>query len=192
MKPAEGIVSQTALCDVWHIKSARFSDDRGYFAEAFALSALRKKNILPPFSPLQINQSCSHLHVFRGFHYQRPPHAQSKIIQVLRGSICDMLVDLRQGSPTEGKSMTLTLCDTETTCLYIPKGIAHGFLTLSDNSLVQYIVDVPYVREAEGGIRYNQAGLNAAFPVSPVLSPKDDALGTLSQSLGIFSYDKGL
>ena len=54
MKPAEGIVSQTALCDVWHIKSARFSDDRGYFAEAFALSALRKKNILPPFSPLQI------------------------------------------------------------------------------------------------------------------------------------------
>jgi len=159
-----------------------FPDERGYFFEAFRDDVLRKSGILRPF--VQDNQSQSALGVLRGLHYQTGIHAQSKLIRVLRGEILDVVVDLREGSPTWGKSYQLILSEMNHQQLYIPRGFAHGFLTLSPVADILYKCDTYYCKEAEAGIRFDDSRLaiDWSLPADQLqLSEKDRQLPTLGQ-----------
>ena len=186
---ASMIISRTSISDVLLLTQQRHEDARGYFAELFNRRDF-EKTTTQPFVPIQINQSFSAQHTLRGLHFQRPPYAQSKLIYTIQGEILDVAVDLRQDSPTFGKYFSTTLSSARATALFIPKGFAHGFLVLSKEAIVQYVIDTPYVKEAEQGIRYDDPQLNIRWSTDQTqpffLSEKDKQLGSLAQAKNIF------
>ena len=181
-------IQQTALSDVWIFQPLCYADERGYFCELFHEEKWRRVTG-SSFSCVQINQSLSKQHVLRGLHFQAPPHAQSKLVQVLVGEILDIAVDLRQASPTYGQHICVRMSSEKRQSIFIPKGFAHGFLVLSKEAIVQYGIDAPYVRAAERGIRYDDPELGIQWPgfaTNFVLSKKDRALDSFSAAKGIF------
>lgn len=149
-------------------------DRRGYFFESYNEKVFNAKGILVKF--VQDNQSSSEYGVIRGLHYQLQPYAQCKLIRVLSGKILDVVVDIRKGSPTFGKSYSLELSSENRKQLFIPHGFAHGFSVLSQQAEVFYKCDAFYNRESEGGIRYNDPSLNIDWmiPVAQaIVSEKD-------------------
>lgn len=157
-----------------------YPDDRGCFFEAFRDDFLRKQGVNSPF--IQDNQSRSTQGVLRGLHYQIGEFAQSKLIRVLRGEILDVVVDLRENSPFFGMSYSVVLSEDNYRQLYIPKGFAHGFLTLSPTADILYKCDAYYHKIAEAGIRYNDPELKIdwGFDASQlILSEKDTTLPLL-------------
>ena len=166
-----------------------FEDERGYFFEAFNESTFRDAGITDQW--VQDNQSSSSYGVVRGLHYQLPPHAQTKLVRVIRGKVLDVVVDLRKGSPTCGKSHSLVLSAKNKKQLYIPKGFAHGFAVLSNKADLLYKCDTFYNRNSEKGIRYNDEELNIDWNVLPeeaIVSEKDLLLGSFSDSAGDFIF----
>ncbi len=155
-------------------------DSRGYFLESF-----NQKHFLDldlPCQFIQDNCSLSTQGVVRGLHLQKHPHAQTKLIGVLQGRIFDVAVDLRPSSQTFGKWFGITLSDTDHKYLYIPKGFAHGFMTLSQTARVSYKVDSPYNKAAEMGLRYDDPTLNIEWPTTGqplIISDKDKELPLL-------------
>jgi dTDP-4-dehydrorhamnose 3,5-epimerase len=161
-----------------------FPDDRGYFFEAFRDDFLKENGIGNVF--IQDNQSRSTRGVLRGLHYQVGAFSQAKLIRVLRGEILDVAVDLREHSPTFGKAYSVILSELNHRQLYIPRGFAHGFLTLSDVADILYKCDAYYHKKSEAGIRYNDPQLNIHWPLSPeeiLLSEKDNILPMLGQHI---------
>lgn len=174
----------TALSDVFWVELPHYPDERGYFTELFHQKKWLQST-KSPFSCVQVNQSYSQQHVLRGLHFQAPPYAQSKLIQVLRGEILDVAVDLRPDSPTYGQHLAVHMSENLKRALFIPKGFAHGLLTLSPSALVQYLVDHPYTPSAERGLRYDDPHLNIAWPIDKahiILSEKDKALGSWTEA----------
>jgi len=156
------------------IRPIVFSDKRGYFFESFNLEKFREAGIF--FSPVQDNESRSEKGVIRGLHYQLKPYDQAKLIRVVVGRIFDVAVDLRRGSPTFGEWYGLELDAENKSQLFIPKGFAHGFSVLSDNTVIQYKVDNTYNRSLERGIDLNDPELGIDWRVgktSQVISEKD-------------------
>ena len=152
---------------------AVFEDDRGYFFESYNDRVFEDMNI-GPF--VQDNQSHSKYGVIRGLHYQLDPNAQAKLVRVLSGTIWDVVVDLRKGSPTFGKSYGIELSAANKKQLYIPGGFAHGFSVLSEAADVLYKCDAFYSKESEGGIIYNDAELNIDWKLpadKAIVSKKD-------------------
>ena len=181
-------VHKTALSDVWLVRLPRYTDHRGYFCELFHEEKWQKATG-HSFSCAQINQSWSRQAVLRGLHFQAPPYAQSKLVEVLVGEVLDVAVDLRMGSPTYGQHLSVSLSDKTAQAIFIPKGFAHGFLVCSEIALVQYITDTPYTQQAEQGIRYNDSRLKIAWPGNSakfILSDKDKALGSFTDTEGVF------
>jgi dTDP-4-dehydrorhamnose 3,5-epimerase len=157
-------VQKTDLEGVLSILPARFGDDRGYFSEAYNQSAFHRIGVTSAF--VQDNQSLSRDRAtVRGLHFQIPPFAQAKLVRVLRGSICDVAVDLRRASPGFGKSVAVVLSAVEGRQLFVPAGFAHGFCTLEADTEVFYKVDAPYSREHERGLRWNDQVLGISWPV---------------------------
>ena len=161
------------------IGQPRFEDVRGYFMVTYETSEFRRLG-LPDF--VQDNQVWSaRSGTVRGLHFQKPPHAQAKLVRVLRGAIFDVAVDIRAGSPTFGQWVSATLsADSEQIC--VPRGFAHGYCTLADDTEVAYRCDAPYVPEAEAGIRFSDPTLDIDWPVAAgaaILSDKDRALSLL-------------
>ena len=148
----------TEFPDVYIIEPQVFSDDRGFFFEDFNLNKLKKT--IGDFQIIQGNESKSKVGVIRGLHFQKPPFAQAKLVEVIKGEVLDVIVDLRTDSPTFGKYLSVILNDKNKKMLYIPKGFAHGFITLSKNAIFHYYVDSAYSPESESGIRYNDKILN--------------------------------
>ncbi len=148
----------TGLAGVIIFEPKIFRDERGCFFESFnaadfeAATGIRTRFV-------QDNESVSRYGVVRGLHYQRAPHAQSKIVRVVSGRILDIAVDLRQGSPTFGRHVAVELSADNRRQLFIPRGFAHGFATLSPQAVVQYKCDAPYVPSAEGGVAWNDPTL---------------------------------
>jgi len=174
-------VTYTKLKDVIYIKNEVFEDGRGYF-----LTSYNKDYPLLTDNFIQDNESMSGFGVLRGLHYQKPPYAQSKLIRVIRGEIMDVIVDIRLDSPTFGQSFSLILNDENKFQLYVPRGFAHGFLTLQKDTIVQYKVDNVYNRESESGIIYNDTDLNINWVLSEdllILSEKDKILPTLKETV---------
>jgi dTDP-4-dehydrorhamnose 3,5-epimerase len=154
-----------AIAAVCLIRPRRFGDARGYFMETYSAPAFHEAGIEAVF--VQDNQSLSAARgVVRGLHFQRPPMAQAKLIRVLKGSIFDVAVDLRRGSPSYGRWCAATLTADGAEQLFVPRGFAHGFCTLEPDTEVAYKVDGPYAPECEGGIAWDDPALRIDWPVS--------------------------
>ena len=168
------------------VRSKRFVDSRGHFLEVWSKAAYSQIGINADF--VQDNQSLSTARgTLRGLHFQRAPFEQAKLIRVLKGAIYDVVVDIRPNSPNYGRWIGTALSADEGEQLFIPRGYAHGFLTLSSETIVSYKVDAPYSRESEAGIRWNDPELNVRWPLiysEIVLSEKDVLLPLFSGSAG--------
>ena len=173
------------------IKTRRFGDDRGWFSETYSVRALAKAGIHDRF--VQDNQSYSAFTgTVRGLHFQRPPHAQAKLVRCTRGSIMDYAVDVRRGSPTYGRWVFALLSAENGSQLYVPVGFAHGFVTLESDTEVAYKVTDIYSPDSDCGILWNDGTIGIDWPLpgtGAVLSDKDKLLPGLAEFDSPFEYD---
>lgn len=165
------------------IKPRVFNDDRGFFFEGFNKNTFLKQGIDNEW--VQDNQSHSVYGVVRGLHFQKPPHAQTKLVRVLQGEILDVVVDLRKNQPTFGKTHSVILSSENCLQFLVPKGFAHGFSVLSQTADVLYKCDDFYNKESESGIMYNDKDLSIDWRVPEDkmnVSEKDLILPTFKES----------
>ena len=150
-----------------------FKDERGYFTEFYNKQDFDTA-IGKDIHFVQDNISCSHKNVIRGLHFQRPPSGQGKLIQVLRGRVIDVIVDLRKNSRTYGEHCKIELSDKNHIKLWIPSGFAHGFLSLENNTLLSYKCSEYYSVEHEMSLRWNDELINVNWGIKdPIVSDKD-------------------
>jgi len=167
-------IIETGIKDLKIIEPRVFPDSRGYFFESYSKLALEKQGITYNF--VQDNQSKSSYGVIRGLHCQLPPYAQTKLVRAIQGTIFDVAVDLRSGSPTYGKWFGVELSEDNKRQLLIPKGFAHGFSVLSETATVFYKCDEFYHPETDSGIRFNDKSLQIDWKVEvskAIVSDKD-------------------
>ena len=165
------IIETTSLKDLLLLTPQVYIDDRGYFMESYNKMRIGKM-IKNDF--VQDNESLSRKNVLRGLHLQLPPHAQAKLIRVIKGSILDVAVDLRKNSDTFGQHFKHVLSGENKKQLYIPEGFAHGFLTLEDDTLINYKCSNYYHAESESSIVWNDPDLNIDWGIqNPILAEKD-------------------
>jgi dTDP-4-dehydrorhamnose 3,5-epimerase len=170
--------------DVRLLVPKRYVDERGFFSETWNRDQYAAHGVDAMF--VQDNHSFSrHEGTLRGFHFQRPPLAQGKLVRVVRGMVLDVVVDLRMGSPTFRQSVSVRLSADAWNQLWVPPGFAHAFLTLSENVEFLYKVTAPYSRDCEAGIRWDDPALAIDWPIesgtSPMLSAKDATLPLLRE-----------
>lgn len=181
---------ETAISGVWVIEPKVFTDQRGYFMEAFKQEEF--ESIVGEIHFVQDNESCSSKGVLRGLHYQLAPYAQAKLVRVIKGKVLDVAVDIRKGSPTYGKYVAVELSDENKRQFFIPRGFAHGFHVLSDEAIFTYKVDNPYMPSHERNIRYNDPTIavdwEIADPALVNLSAKDTAAPFLGDAEINFIY----
>jgi dTDP-4-dehydrorhamnose 3,5-epimerase len=148
-------------------------DERGFFARSFCVNEFAAQGI--NFNPVQMNVSFnSKRGTLRGMHFQRPPHEEAKIVSCMRGAIYDVVIDLRRGSPTFKRSITVELTAENHRALYVPAGFAHGFQSLSDATEVLYVMSEFYAPDAALGVRYNDIAFGVAWPIdNPIISQRD-------------------
>jgi dTDP-4-dehydrorhamnose 3,5-epimerase len=182
-------VERFEIPEVMKITPPRYADSRGHFSEAFTAAKFAAIGITEPF--VQDNQSSSHKGVVRGLHCQVAPAIQGKLVRVVRGSIWDVAVDVRRGSPTFGKYVAAYLSAENGAQFWVPGGFLHGFVSLENHTEVLYKVTAPYVREAERGVRWDDPGLAIAWPIdraSAIVSEKDKVMPLLSESDAWYQY----
>jgi dTDP-4-dehydrorhamnose 3,5-epimerase len=179
-----------SIPDVLVLRPRRHADDRGYFMESYSCAAMATLGLEPVF--VQDNLSLSRqVGTLRGLHYQRPPKAQAKLIQVIQGRILDVAVDVRRGSPTYGRHAAVELSADSGEQVFVPSGFLHGFVTLEQDTLVLYKVDAPYAPECEGSVRWDDADLGIDWGVSAgaaTLSAKDAAAPAFADFDSPFVY----
>jgi len=151
-------ITEEKLHGVFTIQPKVYRDRRGYFYEMFKADTFLKE--IGEFNVVQENQSKSKRGVLRGLHFQKPPYAQAKLVQVVKGMVLDVIVDIRTDSPTCGQHLSIMLDGMNKKQLFIPRGFAHGFITLSKNAIFQYKVDNDYAPEYEDGIIYDDHDLD--------------------------------
>lgn len=165
-------IKELELKGVYLITPNVFEDERGHFFESYNQNVFKENGLDLNF--VQDNQSLSQKGVLRGLHFQKPPHAQGKLIRVIKGRVLDVAVDIRKNSPTYGKSIALELSEENKLMFYIPEGFAHGFLTLEDNTIFSYKCTNFFNKASEGSLLWNDADLNIDWGnTSPLLSEKD-------------------
>jgi dTDP-4-dehydrorhamnose 3,5-epimerase len=166
-------IIETKLSGLLLIEPNVFEDSRGYFLESYNIETFKNVGIEVNF--IQDNQSLSCKGTLRGLHFQNPPYAQVKLVRAVTGSIIDVAVDIRKGSKTYGQYYSVNLTNENKKMLYIPEGFAHGFLTLEDNTIVQYKCSNLYDKESEGGIIWNDPdiGIDWQLTIEPIISEKD-------------------
>lgn len=165
---------KTDIEGVYIIEPKVFKDQRGYFFESYNKLSLESLGI--DYTFVQDNQSKSSYGVIRGLHFQKPPHAQTKLLRVVEGKIIDVAVDIRKGSPTYGKHVAVELSAENFKQLLIPTGFAHGFSVLSETAIVQYKCTDYYHPETEGGIMFNDSDIDIDWGIpldEAVVSDKD-------------------
>lgn len=168
---------------------AVFSDSRGYFVETFNENTFKNAGIEVRF--VQDNESKSQYGVVRGLHYQQNPHAQAKLVRVISGEVLDVVVDIRKGSPTYGKSYEIILSGENKRQLFIPRGFAHGFSVLKNDTVFSYKCDNFYNKESEGGILLSDPALaiDWRIPADQMLvSDKDKNNPLMKDCLNNFEY----
>lgn len=167
-------IIHTEIPDVLIVEPRVFGDSRGYFFESF--SERRFKELVADVDFVQDNESKSSFGVVRGLHFQKPPYTQAKLVRVVKGKVLDVAVDLRKGSPTYGKYVSVEISEENHRQVYIPKGFAHGFAVLSEEAVFQYKCDAYYEPKSEGAIAWNDPDLNIDWKLMPeqvLLSDKD-------------------
>lgn len=174
-------ISKTEIEGLWIIEPDVFQDERGYFLEIFHADRYH----LPGAHPfVQDNEAKSNKGVLRGLHFQKGVHAQGKLVRVVTGMVYDVAVDIRPESPTYGQSYGVILSGENKKQFWVPRGFAHGYLVMEDNTIFSYKCDNAYNKAAEGGIRYDDPELSIAWPDVDrpyILSEKDKALGSFME-----------
>lgn len=182
-------VKPTEIPDVFLLTPRRFGDRRGWFVETYSTRTFGPA--LGDIVFVQDNQAFSAQRgTLRGLHFQRPPNAQAKLIRVVRGSIFDVAVDLRVGSPTYGRWVAETLTAEGGEQMFVPRGFAHGYCTLEPETEVAYKVDGFYAPECDAGLTWNDPTLAIAWPISAeeaILSDKDRVLSPFAGFVSPFS-----
>jgi dTDP-4-dehydrorhamnose 3,5-epimerase len=167
------IFKETPLPGAYLIELEKKGDDRGFFARAFCEKEFANHKLSSRF--VQVNNSLSaQSGTLRGMHYQLSPKGETKLVRCIRGGLFDVILDLRKDSPTFGKSFGAELTAENRRMMYVPKGFAHGFITIEPNTEAFYFVDEFYSPEHERGVRWNDPKFKIAWPAHPeVLSDKD-------------------
>jgi dTDP-4-dehydrorhamnose 3,5-epimerase len=175
-------IEPTALAGVLILEPRRFGDARGWFTETWNAATMAAAGLDMGF--VQDNHSCSvPRHTLRGLHYQRPPHAQDKLVRCTRGAIRDVAVDIRRGSPTFGAWVAVELSAENGRQLFVPKGFLHGFLTLTPDTEVQYKCTDFYAPDCDGAVAWDDPAIGIDWGLdgaTPVLSAKDAAAPRLA------------
>jgi dTDP-4-dehydrorhamnose reductase/dTDP-4-dehydrorhamnose 3,5-epimerase len=181
---------ETNLCDCYILEPQRFGDERGYFESVTKeqLEELGFKGIY------QVSNSKSGKGIVRGLHFQKDPYCQAKVVRCHRGGVIDVVVDMRKDSPSYGQHVAVELTPENGRMLYVPRGFAHGFVSLTDDTLFEYYVDNKYMPRMEGGILWNDPALGIDWKGifdkygigEPVLSGKDKVRNTLADSDATF------
>lgn len=166
-------LTPTRLPDVVIIEPAVFGDDRGWFMESHNAARfnaeLAKLGLPAPRPFVQDNHSCSKAGVLRGLHYQLNPHAQGKLVRVVKGSAFDVAVDIRKGSPTFGQWAGVTLSAANNLQLWVPEGFAHGFLALEDDTHFLYKTTDTYAKDCERSIRWDDPAIGIEWPLGSLV-----------------------
>jgi len=170
----------TKFKDAWLIKPKVFQDNRGFFLESYSKKIFEEHGIGADF--VQDNHSMSvNKGVLRGIHFQKPPHAQAKLVRVVKGSVYDVIVDLRKDSTTFGQWEGYTLSAENFMMLFVPRGFGHSFCTLENSTEFLYKTDNLYAPDSDAGIIWNDPTLAIDWPVKdPILSEKDGKLPTFA------------
>ena len=189
-------VIKTKIDGVLIIEPRVFNDARGYFFESFSQREFDEK-VAPILGHtvnfVQDNESKSSYGVMRGLHFQRPPFTQSKLVRCVKGSVLDVAVDVRKGSPTYGQHVAEELTEDNHLAMFIPKGFAHGFAVLSETAVFQYKCDEFYHPESEGGISILDKTLNIDWRIptdQAILSEKDIKHSLLKDFDSPFQYEQ--
>jgi len=165
-------IDKTEIEDLLVISPRVFGDKGGYFMESFNKKIL--SDFIGNYEFIQDNQSLSQKGVIRGLHFQNPPFEQGKLVRVIKGSVNDIVVDIRKSSSTYGKVFKIKLSESNFKMLWIPPGLAHGFETLEDETIFSYKVTNDYNKESEGSILWNDKTLNIEWETkNPIVSEKD-------------------
>src|SRR5687768_1775176 len=155
---------ETRLKGAFVVRIKRIEDQRGFFGRAWCRDEFEKNGLNP--NALQLNVGFSHKKgTLRGLHYQVAPHEEAKFIRCTRGAVHDVIVDLRDGSPTRGQWFGAELTADEHTMIYVPEGFAHGYLTLTDNAELYYLTTATYAAAAARGVRYDDPAFGIEWPV---------------------------
>ena len=186
---------KTNLLDCYILEPNRFGDDRGYFSPYFIQKDFDELGFL---GVVQANRSMSSKGVVRGLHFQEEPKCQAKIVEVIQGSAIDVVVDMRTDSKTYGMWTSVLLTPHNNRQLFVPRGFAHGFVSLEDNTIFQYLIDNDYAPELEGGILWNDPEININWNdifkeygiKKPLLSDKDINRELLSKCKANFRRNK--
>lgn len=172
-------VKETGIDELVVIEPRVFGDNRGYFTSPYIAENFDKLVSKTVFT--QDNESLSSKGVLRGLHFQKPPFEQAKLVRVIRGRVIDVALDLRKKSPTYGKHFAIELSGENKLQLFVPRGFAHGFVVLEDETIFSYKVDNDYAPEYEDGILWNDQDLNINWQLNglePILSEKDRNLAS--------------
>ncbi len=178
--------TQQSIKGVWVIEPRVFTDERGYFMESFKKEAFEQHIGKVDF--VQDNESKSTRGVLRGLHYQTGEYAQAKLVRALKGSVLDVIVDLRKSSPTFGQSLSIELTEDNKKQFFVPRGFAHGFLVLSPEAIFSYKVDNVYAPQHEASLLWSDPTINIDWGISEdelILSAKDKA-GKIFSETAIF------
>ncbi len=168
------IIRETALAGLMEILPERVRDARGAFFRSFCAEEFARSGL--DFRPAQISFSENpHRHTLRGLHWQAPPAAERKLIRCVRGAVHDVAVDLRAGSSTHLRHVAVTLSAEAGNAIFIPAGFAHGFLSLTADAVLEYMMDVPYAPGFAHGLRWNDPALGIAWPAEPAVIGERDA-----------------
>ncbi|SHE67188.1 dTDP-4-dehydrorhamnose 3,5-epimerase [Schwartzia succinivorans] len=184
-------IEETSLKGVYVITPQVFGDARGWFMESWSQRKMEEAGIFVDF--VQDNHSFSaQKGTLRGLHYQLNPMSQAKLIRCTRGELLDVAVDIRKGSPQYGKWVSVRLSAENKKQIFIPRGFAHGFITLTDNVEVQYKADNYYAPECDGNIRWNDPQIGIDWELEPIiLSDKDEKAPLLSERTNLnFVYEE--
>lgn len=171
------------IAGVWLIEAKKYGDSRGYFMESFKKEMF--ENHIGPVNFLQDNESKSSYGVLRGLHFQRGEMAQAKLVRAVVGSVLDVVVDIREGSPTFGQHLAIELNDEKANQLFIPRGMAHGFVVLSETAIFGYKVDNVYSPQSEGCLLATDPalGIDWQVPTDLCLMSEKDKVGALLKDL---------
>lgn len=186
-------VIKTAIEGLVILEPTVFKDSRGYFFESFSQREFQEK--VQKINFVQDNESMSSYGVMRGLHFQRPPFAQSKLVRCVQGTVLDIAVDIRKGSPTYGQHVAVELSAENHRQFFIPRGFAHGFVVLSETAIFQYKCDNFYAPEADGGINIKDESLGIDWQIptnKALLSEKDTKHLCLKDFDSPFDYNTTL
>ncbi|WP_127532085.1 dTDP-4-dehydrorhamnose 3,5-epimerase [Paenibacillus kobensis] len=187
------LVHPTPLQGAALLEMEPISDNRGYFARSFCKKTLAEHGL--SFNMVQANTAFNrHRDTLRGMHYQKPPYCEDKIVTCTQGAIYDVIIDLNEDSPTYCQWYGINLTEDNNLSLYIPKGFAHGYLTLTDNAGIHYLVSEYYTPSHESGVRWNDPAFGIEWPNrdSLLLSMKDEKWGNFDKTAGGLFVTEGV